>query len=111
MGNITHFPTEDRQLTRDIERVRQWTKSYKSQQIQDDVEMLQLLEDLVTAIRISLADHLVANTTPPDALHTALRVTLDVQKYLPDRISHAVTLDEFYPEVAAQIPKYPGVAE
>jgi len=107
MGNITHFPTEERQLTRDVERVRQWTKSYKSQQIQDDFDMLQRLEDLATALRVSLGDHIIASTAPPEALRTALILIEDVRGYLPDRISHAVVLDELYPEVAARIPRYP----
>ncbi len=108
MGNITHFPTEDRQLTRDVERVRQWTRSYKSQQIQDDFDMLQRLEDLATALRVSLGDHIIANAAPPEALRTALVLIEDVRGYLPDRISHAVVLDELYPEVAARIPRYPS---
>lgn len=108
MRNITHFPTEDCQLTRDVERVRQWTRSYKSQQIQDDFDMLQRLEDLATALRVSLGDHIIANATPPEALRTALAIIEDVRGYLPDRISHAVVLDALYPELAVRIPKYPG---
>jgi len=108
MGNVTPFLTEKQELERDVERVREWTKSYKSQRFQDDFDMLQRLEDLATALRVSLGDHIIANTAPPDALHTALVIIEDVRGYLPDRISHAAVLDEFYPEVAARIPKYPG---
>lgn len=50
---------------------------------------------------------MIVGAALPPGTKALLDAILDVQEYLPDRLSHAIVLDTTFPEVAAQIPKFP----
>lgn len=107
MQKVINFPTEDTEFKQDIERARTWPKRYQRHTIKDETDLLERLEDIVTFLRITIADSIISGVAIPQETKALLDAILDVQDYLPDRLSHAIVLDTTFPEVAAQIPKYP----
>jgi len=107
MQKVINFPTDDAELNRDIEHARKWPKQYQRNQIHDEVDLLQRLDDIVTFLRITIADSIISGVAIPQETKALLDAILDVQDYLPDRLSYAIILDTTFPEVAAQILNYP----
>jgi len=107
MQKVINFPSEADERNREADRIWNWPKRYQRSPINDEADLLQRMDDIATFLRATIVSCLIAKVAAPLENKALLDAILDIQEYLPDRLSHAIVLDTTFPEVAAQIPKYP----
>lgn len=104
--SVVKFPHEHQHLRAAMARLEKRAAEYKRSPIQDDGEVFDLLDELVTFVSLQTVEHLDGGVPP--LLGFVLGVAQDLGDYLPERLARAQALGRYFPDVAAALPRFPG---